>query len=63
VVRIGAERQMRLMGGVDGINRRHGKRTVRPLAMGFERKWQMKRTRLSQRYTRRWDELLTVRAN
>ncbi len=54
---------MRLMEAVDGIDRKHGKHTVRTLAMGFGQKWQMKRTRLSQRYTTRWDELLNVRAN
>jgi DNA polymerase V len=63
MVRVDAERQMRLMEAVDEINRKHGKHTIRPLAMGFEQKWQMKRSRLSKRYTTRWDELLTVRAS
>ena len=63
MVRVDVERQMRLMEAVDAINRKYGKHTVRPLAMGCEQGWQMKRTRLSRRYTTRWDELLTVRAN
>jgi DNA polymerase V len=63
VVSVDSERQLRLMEAVDEINRKHGKHTVRPLAMGFEQKWQMKRSRLSKRYTTRWDELLTVRTN
>jgi DNA polymerase V len=61
MVSVDIERQLRLMEAVDEINRKHGKHTIRPLAMGFEQKWQMKRSRLSKRYTTRWDELLTVR--
>jgi DNA polymerase V len=55
------ERQLRLMEAVDQINRKHGRHTIRPLSMGYEHGWQMKRERLSKRYTTRWDELLTVR--
>lgn len=58
-----SEKQLRLMEAIDRINRKHGRHTIRPLAMGFEQKWQMKRSRLSKRYTIRWDELLTVRAS
>lgn len=61
MVRADTDRHMRLMEAVDGINRRHGRHTVRPLATGLEQKWQTKRSRLSSRYTTRWDELLTVR--
>jgi DNA polymerase V len=55
-------RRLRLMEAVDGINRKHGRHTVRPLGMGHERAWEMKRGRLSGRYTTRLDEVLKVRA-
>ena len=48
------ERYLRLMEAVDDINRRHGRHTVRPLAMG--------RGHLSGRYTTRPDEILRVKA-
>lgn len=56
------ERRLRLMEAVDGINRKHGRHTARPLAMGYDRGWEMKRGRLSGRYTTRLDEVLRVRA-
>jgi DNA polymerase V len=58
---VNSEKQLRLMEAVDGINKKHGRHAVRPLAMGIEQPWQMKRRRISKRYTTRWDELLTVR--
>lgn len=57
-----SRQQMQLMDAVDQINRKHGRHTVRPLAMGLEQPWQMKRGHLSKNYTTRWDELLVVRA-
>lgn len=62
ITRVDGERQMRLMEAVDRINREHGRHTVRPLAAGLKREWEMKRGSLSKNYTTRWDELLTVRA-
>jgi len=62
VVSVNSERQLRLMEAVDQINRKHGRHTIRPLAMGYSQAWQMKQQRLSKRYTTRWDELLTVKA-
>jgi DNA polymerase V len=62
VVSANVEQQLRLMEAVDEINRKHGRHTIRPLAMGLEQPWQMKRQRISKRYTTRWDELLTVRS-
>jgi DNA polymerase V len=57
------ERRLRLMEAVDLINRKHGRHTVRPLATGHERTWEMKRGRLSGRYTTRLDEVLKVKAS
>ena len=56
------ERRGRLMEAIDKINMKHGSYTVRPLAMGYDRGWEMRRGRLSGRYTTRLDEVLRVRA-
>jgi DNA polymerase V len=50
------------MEAVDRINQKHGRHTVRPLAMEHDRAWKMKRGRLSGRYTTRLDEVLRVKA-
>ena len=47
---------------VDRINRKHGRHTVRPLAMGNDRTWEMRRGRVSGRYTTRLDEVFRVKA-
>ena len=62
MLRMDGERHLRLMEAVDRINRRHGRHTVRPLAMGSDRQWEMRRGRLSGRYTTRLDEVLSVKA-
>lgn len=54
------ERRRALMEAIDRINRKHGRHTVRPLGMGFDQCWQMKRARVSSRYTTRLEELLKV---
>ncbi len=69
-----AEGQARLMETVDALNRRFGKRAVAfasvgpPSALEKARdgsegapKWEMRRQRMSPRYTTRWDEIATVR--
>lgn len=63
LLRIDDERRARLMDAVDRINRKHGRHTVRPLAMGYGRTWEMRRGRLSGRYTTRLDEVLRVKAS
>jgi len=63
VLRMDGERHLRLMEAVDRINRKHGRYTVRTLAMGNDRGWEMRRGRLSGRYTTRLDEVLTVKAS
>lgn len=62
LLRIDDERRIRLMEAVDRINRKHGRHTVRSLAMGHDRGWEMRRERLSGRYTTRLNEVLKVRA-
>jgi|ERR1041384_7095430 DNA polymerase V len=61
--RVDEARQMQLMEAVDQINRKHGRHTIRPLALGLKQPWQMKRGHLSKNYTTRWNELLTVKVS
>jgi DNA polymerase V len=49
-----------LMHIVDEINKKHGSSAVKIAAEGFNNTWEMKRERLSNRYTTRWDELMIV---
>jgi DNA polymerase V len=62
MLRLDDERRLRLMEAVDRINRKYGRHTVRPLAMGQGRTWEMKRGRLSGRYTTQLNEVLMVKA-
>ena len=62
LLRIDGERRIRLMEAVDRINRKHGRHTVRPLSLGHHHGWEVRRGRLSGRYTTRLDEVLKVRA-
>ncbi len=55
-------KQRRLMEAIDSINQRHGRATIRPLAMGYTHPWAMRQERLSRRYTTRWDEVLRAKA-
>lgn len=51
------------MEAVDLISRKHSRHTARPLSIGQDRAWEMKRGRLSGCYTTRLDEVLTVKAS
>ncbi|MDH4129097.1 MAG: SOS response-associated peptidase family protein [Spirochaetota bacterium] len=44
----------------DKINAIHGSGTIRCLQSGINHKWKMRQNNLSNRYTTRWDELITV---
>lgn len=50
-------RSERLMGVLDGINQRYGRGTVKLLAEGVEKSWQMRRGNLSPAYTTDWEGL------
>ena len=50
-------RRERLMAVMDGINTRWGRGTVRYLAEGLAQPWQMRRGRMTPRYTTCWEEL------
>ena len=52
--------RVRLMEMVDGLNRRFGRDRVRFACSGMDRAWKLKAEFLSQRYTTRWGELLSV---
>jgi len=52
-----AARRERLMAVMDGINHRWGRGTMRYLAEGLAQPWQMKRQRMTPRYTTCWAEL------
>lgn len=56
------DRRVRVMRAVDEINWKHGRDTVRPLAVNSERGWEMRRQHLSPRYTTRLGEVLSVKA-
>ena len=47
----------------DSLNNRFGKDFVRFAAMGYEKKWKMRQNYLSQKYTTRISEVLTVGAH
>src|ERR1051325_9267606 len=62
IVRVDDATESCLMAAVDRINRKHGQHIIRSLAMGFRQDWQMKRTRLSPRYTTHINEMPKVTA-
>lgn len=56
------DRPKALMQALDKINARYGRRTLQFAAEGIGRPWQMRRNRLSPRYTTKWEELPGVLA-
>ena len=50
----------KLMGVVDGINKKLGKESIKLASEGFKRPWKMKQENKSQSYTTHWDELLSI---
>jgi DNA polymerase V len=53
-------RSEKLMGTLDGINRRYGRGALRLAAEGVEKTWQMRRGNLSPGYTTSWEGLPLV---
>ena len=51
-----------MMKTIDKINYRYGSRTIKLASEGIERKWSMKREKVSPCYTTRFDELVEVKA-
>ena len=56
------DRSQNLMATLDAINQRWGRGTLKTAAEGVTQPWQMKRQRLSPRYTTDWDGLPPVLA-
>jgi DNA polymerase V len=54
------EKRHSLMQAVDALNDSLGRMKIRLAINGFERKWRLRRERLSPSYTTRMDELLRV---
>ena len=52
-----------LMNSVDRINSHWGSDTIRLAACGIKQAWQMRRSRLSRRFTTNWNELQNVKAS
>ncbi len=55
------DRAARINSIVDQLNQSLGRETIKYGSTGVERKWGMKRNRLSRRFTTHWDELLTAK--
>ena len=57
------ERRTRLMEAIDQLNWKYERDTVYPLALGTSQHgWEMRRERISGRYTTRLDEVMRVKA-
>jgi len=56
------ESARRVMQTMDAVNRRWGRGVLRVAAEGLDKPWQMKRGKLSPRYTTSWRELAVVKA-
>lgn len=54
------ENNQKAMKVLDSLNLRYGYNTLKIASQGFQKKWQIKRERLSPNYTTNWDEILTV---
>lgn len=60
----GNPKSNRLMQTVDALNRQMGRHTIQLASSGLQQKhWKMNRRLMSPRYTTRWEDLLTIRAD
>lgn len=51
----------RLMKAIDRINKAHGRDTVYIASSGIDKEWEMRRTRLSPRFTTSWNDIPKVK--
>jgi DNA polymerase V len=56
------ERSAKVMTTIDHIHKQIGIGAIQYAVAGFQPNWKMRRSRMSPRYTTRWDELVVVRA-
>jgi DNA polymerase V len=54
------DKSARLMEAIDNVNQRWGKQAIRTASQGFRKPWAMRQEHLSQGFTTRWDEILTI---
>jgi DNA polymerase V len=54
------ERSQKLMATIDHINTQMGTGAIQYAVAGFTPRWQMRRSRMSPRYTTKWDELVVA---
>ncbi len=57
------DRRQKLMRTLDDVNRRYGMHTLSFASEGIQKPWQMKRDKLSQRFTTNWKEIPVVKAD
>nr|MDK2851339.1 polymerase [Candidatus Cloacimonadota bacterium] len=55
------DKRVELMRAVDRLNRRYGRNTVKIASSGISGDWQMKRAKLSPRYTTCWEDIPKVK--
>lgn len=55
-------REKKLMNTIDKINARFGRDTLKYASCGIEANWDMKRDKVSQEFTSKWDDLPVVKA-
>lgn len=58
---LSVEKQNKVMALMDQLNKKCGKKALRMASEGLEQEWQMKRERLSPRYTTQWLEIIRVK--
>ena len=51
---------IKIMKTIDLINKRWGRDTIGFVSSGFKREWTMRRTKLSKRFTTKWDEIPVI---
>jgi DNA polymerase V len=54
------ERAQKMMTTIDRINKQIGTGAIQYVVASFQPQWPMKRSRMSQRYTTKWDELVVA---
>ncbi|MCB5266643.1 MAG: Y-family DNA polymerase [Candidatus Cloacimonetes bacterium] len=55
------DRRSRLMQAVDRLNKAHGRDTVTVASSGVKKEWEMRRAKLSPRFTTSWNEIPKVK--
>jgi DNA polymerase V len=55
------EKHARLMQTMDRINSKYGPNAVKIATQGSGAKWKLRQEKLSQCYTTRWNDIITVR--